>query len=62
MYYKVWFYFGRNYEFKVKIDTRQKKKDEEQIFLSFMMHWILILNVDRGFGVLNAHMKAGALL
>ena len=42
------------YEFLVKIDTRQKNENGEQIFFSKLIHWIFIFNIGRGFGVLNA--------
>jgi hypothetical protein len=40
------------YEFLVKIDTRQKNENGEQIFFSKLIHWIFIFNIGRGFGVL----------
>ena len=41
------------YEFLVKIDTRQKKENGEQIFFTKLIYWIFIFNIGRGFGVLN---------
>ena len=46
------------YEFLVKIDTRQKNENGEQIFFTKLIHWIFIFNIGWGFGVLNGLVRS----